>query len=60
MKNNCSHDDKCEKCINKRPVLSENGLHYCCSLPDRQAVLCRIGAKNFFVSVNLLYKEEDM
>ena len=34
---------KCDRCLNSRPVISENGLHYNCTLPTKQAVLCMAG-----------------
>lgn len=34
---------KCDQCLNHRPIISENGLHFGCSLPDKQAVLCFAG-----------------
>lgn len=47
---------KCDQCLNHRPVVSENGLHFVCSLPDRQAVLCFAGMIDRSV---LLRTEED-
>lgn len=37
---------KCDHCLNHRPVFSENGLHYACTLPTRQAVLCMAGMED--------------
>ena len=31
---------KCETCLNSRPVISENGYHWVCTLSDKKAVSC--------------------
>ena len=31
---------KCEKCLNRVPVMSENGLHYNCGLNENHAMEC--------------------
>ena len=48
--------NKCDRCFNHRLILSENGYHYGCTLPDKQAVLCRIGEKD---RANLINKKLD-
>lgn len=30
----------CENCLNRVPVMSENGLHYNCGLSEKQALEC--------------------
>lgn len=34
------HLNKCENCINGRRVISENGIHTVCTLPDDEAADC--------------------
>ena len=35
---------KCDKCLNSRPIMSENGLHRVCGLRDEQeAIGCLTG-----------------
>lgn len=34
------HEPKCDTCINARPIVSENGLHYTCTLSGRKPLLC--------------------
>jgi hypothetical protein len=34
---------KCQNCINGKTVLSENGYHIVCCLPDKQAMRCLLG-----------------
>lgn len=41
---------KCEKCLNSRPVVSENGLHPICCLSQKKAMDCMTGKKNYFSS----------
>ena len=38
--------NKCDNCLNSRRIISENGLHSVCCLPDKQAVECLIGRKD--------------
>ena len=42
---------KCDSCMNSRPVVSENGIHFSCSLSQRKATQCLIGLKDNHVSV---------
>lgn len=38
---------KCDKCLNSRPIMSENGLHRVCGLPDEKAAMnCLMGKKS--------------
>ena len=34
------HLNKCENCIHGRRVISENGVHTICELPDKEAAEC--------------------
>lgn len=36
---------KCDICANSRPIVSENGVHYICCLPSKQAIECMTGKK---------------
>lgn len=42
---------KCEKCLNSRLIVSENGYHAVCCLSQKKAMDCITGKKNHFVSV---------
>lgn len=37
----------CDKCLNSRPVYSENGMHYVCTLSNRSAVTCMKNGSKF-------------
>ena len=41
---------KCDRCYNSRLVVSENGLHWVCTLKTKQAVDCFTGIKDWFIS----------
>ena len=45
------HLNKCENCINSRRVISENGAHTVCILPDKQAADCITDIKDRKVEV---------
>ena len=49
---------RCEKCLNSRPVISENGIVYICCLSSRAAVNCLSDKKDGFVK-NPMRKEAD-
>ena len=42
---------KCEKCLNSRMIISENGYHTICCLSQKKAVDCMFGEKNHFVTL---------
>lgn len=42
--------DECEKCLNSRPIISENGWHSICTLSPKKAIACHSGFKDSFVS----------
>jgi hypothetical protein len=46
---------KCEKCLNRVPVMSENGLHYNCGLSEKAALECLTKEKDHSV---ILHKED--
>lgn len=33
---------KCENCPNSRPIISENGLHYICTLSSKKSLQCML------------------
>ena len=37
----------CDKCLNSRPIVSENGMHYICALSAKKAKKCLLTGKNF-------------
>lgn len=43
----------CEKCLNSRPIVSENGLHSICCLSQKKAINCITGKKDHFVTNKL-------
>jgi len=48
---------KCDKCLNSRPIMSENGLHRVCGLSnEKEAVDCLIGKVDHSV---ILFKDEN-
>jgi len=44
---------KCDKCLNSRPVISENGIHNICTLSTRAALKCLKGEKDCFVELRM-------
>lgn len=44
---------KCEDCLRHVPVISENGMHYNCSLPENKATECISEIKDHSFIVNL-------
>ncbi len=45
---------KCDKCLNSRPIMSENGLHRVCGLPDEgEAMECLMGKVDHSAILNL-------
>ena len=41
--------NKCDTCLNSRPILSENGWHSSCCLSDRKAFNCLTGKKDHYI-----------
>ena len=42
---------ECEKCLNSRMIISENGYHSICCLSQKAAMDCAIGKKNYFATL---------
>ena len=40
---------KCDRCLYRRLILSENGFHYVCALSDNAAKLCITGMVDRFI-----------
>ena len=40
---------KCDKCLNSRPIISENGYHFICCLSNKKAVNCITNTKDYFI-----------
>lgn len=40
---------KCDYCMNSRPIVSENGIHYACCLSSKAAMKCIVGDKDSFI-----------
>lgn len=40
---------KCDYCMNSRPIVSENGIHYACCLSSKAAMSCIVGDKDLFI-----------
>lgn len=38
--------NRCETCLNSRPIVSENGIHAACCLSGRAAIQCMTGQKD--------------
>ena len=49
---------KCDTCLNRYAVISENGLHYNCSLSEKTAINCLVGKKDNYVKLPTI-KDED-
>lgn len=42
---------ECEKCLNSRLIISENGYHSVCCLSQKKAMDCLIGEKSQFATL---------
>ena len=40
--------DRCDKCVNARFIVSENGIHPICCLSQKKAVDCLMGKINHY------------
>ena len=47
----------CEKCLNSRMIVSENGYHSICALSAKKASDCTFGKKNHFI-LHPRYRED--
>ena len=43
--------NKCDKCLNTRIIVSENGRHRICCLSSKKAVNCMTGKKDYFITI---------
>ena len=49
---------KCDTCLNSRPIVSENGIHFNCCLSSKAAMKCMTGEKDGYVE-HPMRKERD-
>ena len=51
----------CEKCLNSRPIVSENGYRYICCLTPKQAAECIYDGRHYLEhpAVKIRVKEAD-
>lgn len=49
--------EDCMYCMNSRPIVSENGIHYSCVLSNKKSMLCRFREKDYFIRLPLFKKE---
>lgn len=45
--------NKCVDCVNSRIIISENGIHYSCTLSSMSATYCMIGIRDKFEQVTI-------
>jgi len=50
---------KCESCLNRYAVISENGLHYNCSLSEKQAIECILRKKEHYIKMPVVTEEKE-
>lgn len=50
--------NKCERCLNRVPVISENGMHYNCSLSEKASLKCLINQKDHSVIIHDINKKQ--
>lgn len=48
---------KCDRCLNSRPVVSENGLHWVCTLHYKKSIACFTGEKDWFLSEEMTVRD---
>ena len=51
---------KCETCLNKRPIVSENGIRDACLLSSRKAIACMTGRDDKYIQNPDLKLEDNM
>lgn len=51
---------KCNRCLNGIAVISENGLHYNCSLSEKKALYCLTGQKDSYIENPMKKDSEDI
>ena len=44
-----THEERCDRCINSRQILSENGYFSACCLSNNEYIKCRLREKDKFV-----------
>lgn len=49
---------KCDTCLNSRPVMSENGIHYICCLSSKASLNCMTRKKDRYIK-HPMRKEAD-
>ena len=47
----------CSTCVHRRPIISENGLHYVCGLSWQTARSCITGRKCYYAEIPKFVKE---
>ena len=40
---------KCDTCLNSRPIISENGIHYVCCLSNKASANCLTGKRDQYI-----------
>ena len=45
--------NSCNNCIHSRPIISENGISYKCTLSSSQATKCLCGEQRFYKSYTI-------
>lgn len=48
---------KCDNCINSRPIISENGIHYHCCLSHKKTIECLTERKDHLEAVDETWSE---
>lgn len=51
---------KCDNCLNGVPVVSENGIHYNCSLSERKALYCLTSQEDSYIRNPMKKDNEDI
>lgn len=49
---------KCNTCLYRHAVISENGMHYNCSLPEKSAMKCLTGKEEVYVKYPIKERNE--
>lgn len=43
--------EKCKTCINSRPIISENGIHWSCCLYSKHIEMCVTEVKDHYIAI---------
>jgi len=46
-------ENKCDTCINSRPIISENGIHHNCMFSSKRAIKCLMNDYCYYNTIKI-------